>query len=473
MRQLGPKRLHWGHWIIISIVTIVIIVLAVITIWILIRQGFAQVATTLTIISILVAIVIGLPSLMMGFLQWYSSTHSDTSKYRDIQSEPIPPALPSAEPERPHPSGDLPPISNVPYQRNPLFTGRDNILTQLHDTFNASEEGALTRRQAISGLGGVGKTQITVEYAYRYRNDYQVILWARADSPETLISDFVTIASLLNLTEKDVEDQKIVVNAVTRWLNENSGWLLILDNLENLETQKQAFATAGLPMISVDTKKKELIGNFKNAGQAWCQHPEEVNVHDFPFEALARAVPYGIYDVSKKRGSVYVGLSADTPEFAVAAIARWWEEEGRKNYPQAKQLLILADAGGSNGCRPRSFKLHLQEQVSDRYGLTVNVCHYPTGCSKWNPIEHRLFSHIGLNWAGKPLRTLETMLNLLRGTTTTTGLTVRAALLEGTFEKGQTVSEDQMKQLNIEHASTSCRCAFFFLSRASYAEVIF
>lgn len=220
-----------------------------------------------------------------------------------------------------------------------------------------------------------------------------------------------------------------------------------------LETQQQAFATAGLPIISVDTKKKELIGNFKNAGQAWCQHPEEVNVHDFPSEALARAVPYGIYDVSKKLGSVYVGLSADTSEFAVTAIARWWEEEGRKNYPQAKQVLILADAGGSNGCRPRSFKLHLQEQLSDRYGLTVKVCHYPTGCSKWNPIEHRLFSHISLNWAGKPLRTLETMLNFLRGTTTNTGLTVRAALLEGTFETGQSVSEDQMKHLHIEHAA--------------------
>jgi Rhodopirellula transposase DDE domain len=219
-----------------------------------------------------------------------------------------------------------------------------------------------------------------------------------------------------------------------------------------LETQKQAFRTAGLPLISVDTKKKELIGNFKNAGQTWCQHAEEVNVHDFPSDALARAVPYGIYDVSQKRGSVYVGISADTPEFAVTAIARWWEEEGQLNYPQAKQLLILADAGGSNGYRSRSFKLYLQERVSDRYGLTVSVCHYPTGCSKWNPIEHRLFSYISLNWAAKPLRTLETMLNFLRGTTTSTGLTVRATLLEGTFEKGQSVSDDQMKQLNIEHA---------------------
>lgn len=136
-----------------------------------------------------------------------------------------------------------------------------------------------------------------------------------------------------------------------------------------LEKQKDTFGTAGLPIMSVDTKKKELIGNFKNAGQTWCHHPEEVSVHDFPSDALARAVPYGIYDVSRKRGSVYVGISADTPEFAVAAIARWWQEEERLNYPQANQLLILADAGGSNGCRARSFKLYLQERVSDRYGL--------------------------------------------------------------------------------------------------------
>ena len=222
---------------------------------------------------------------------------------------------------------------------------------------------------------------------------------------------------------------------------------------EVLESQKGIFQMAGWPIISVDTKKKELIGNFKNAGQAWCQEAEAVNVHDFPHDALVRAVPYGIYEVNGNRGSVYVGSSADTPEFAVAAIARWWEEEGRRRFPQAKKLLILADAGGSNGCRPRSFKQHLQEQVSDRYGLTVTVCHYPTGCSKWNPIEHRLFSQISLNWAGKPLRSLDTMLNAMRGTVTSTGLRVRAALLDGTYAKGQKVSDAQMQQLNIEHDS--------------------
>jgi Rhodopirellula transposase DDE domain len=222
---------------------------------------------------------------------------------------------------------------------------------------------------------------------------------------------------------------------------------------EHIASQRQVFEGAGWPIISVDTKKKELIGNFKNAGRAWGQEAEAVNVHDFPHDAVLRAVPYGIYDVSHKRGSVYVGTSADTPEFAVMALAHWWEDEGRGRFPQARQVLLLADAGGSNGSRTRSFKLHLQEQFCDRYGLSVTVCHYPTGCSKWNPIEHRLFSQISLNWAGKPLRSLDLMLNYIRGTTTQTGLTVQAAVLDGTFEKGQKVSDDQMQQLNIEHQS--------------------
>jgi len=222
---------------------------------------------------------------------------------------------------------------------------------------------------------------------------------------------------------------------------------------ELLESQRQVFQAAGWPIISVDTKKKELIGNFKNAGRAWGQEAEAVNVHDFPHDALLRAVPYGIYDIGSNRGSVYVGTSADTPEFAVTALTRWWEDEGRQRFPHATQVLILADAGGSNSYRTRSFKLHLQEQLSDRYGLSVTVCHYPTGCSKWNPIEHRLFSQISLNWAGKPLRSLDTMLKYIRGTTTQTGLTVRAACLEGTFEKGQKVSDDQMRHLNIEQQS--------------------
>ena len=216
----------------------------------------------------------------------------------------------------------------------------------------------------------------------------------------------------------------------------------------------------------MDTKKKELIGNFKNAGRAWGQQPAYVNVHDFPQEALGKAVPYGIYDLMHNRGTVYVRSSADTPEFAVAALARWWEEEGRVAYPAAKQLLILADSGGSNGYRPRLWKQQLQEQLSDRYGLTVVVCHYPTGCSKWNPIEHRLFSYISLNWVGCPLRSFETLLNYLRGTTTRTGLTVRATLLEGTYATGQKVPDAQMEQLNIEHGEVCAQWNYPLRPRA-------
>jgi hypothetical protein len=222
---------------------------------------------------------------------------------------------------------------------------------------------------------------------------------------------------------------------------------------QQIEKQVQSFSTTGRPIISVDTKKKELIGDFKNAGQTWCQEPEHVNVHDFPSDALGRAVPYGIYDLQHNRGAVYVGNSADTPQFAVAAIAQWWQHEGQALFPGQQELLILADAGGSNSCRARDWKRQLQTQLCDRWGLTVTVCHYPTGCSKWNPIEHRLFNHISINWAGKPLRDWDVLLACIQGTTTTTGLRVQAFRLEGEYPKGQRVSDDEMAQLNLEHDS--------------------
>jgi hypothetical protein len=215
--------------------------------------------------------------------------------------------------------------------------------------------------------------------------------------------------------------------------------------------QRQAFAAAGRPLISVDTKKKELIGNFRNAGRAWGRTPAAVNVHDFLSEAVGRAVPYGIYDVQHNRGTVVVGTSADTPEFAVDAIARWWDSEGAASFPGAAEILILADAGGSNGYRPRLWKQQLQAQLCDQRGLTVTVCHYPTGCSKWNPIEHRLFGPISLNWAGTPLRTWDTILAYLRGTTTTTDLEVQALLHDKVYEAGRSVTTAAMQALNLEH----------------------
>ena len=223
---------------------------------------------------------------------------------------------------------------------------------------------------------------------------------------------------------------------------------------QHIARQKADFMKAGLPVISVDTKKKELIGNFKNAGRLWCQQPEQVNGHDFLSQGLGRAVPYGIYDLSRNRGYVYVGQSADTPEFAVDAIVQWWQCEGKRTYPQAERLLILADAGGSNGARPRRWKQQLQEQLADRLGLTVTVCHYPTGCSKYNPIEHKLFSFISINWAGKPLRTFETVLNCIRETATATGLKVKAFLSNRTYAKGLRVSDAEMRALNLSRDAT-------------------
>jgi Rhodopirellula transposase DDE domain len=215
--------------------------------------------------------------------------------------------------------------------------------------------------------------------------------------------------------------------------------------------QRARFTAAGLPIISVDTKHKPLVGDFKNAGQVWAREPIAVNVHDYPQDAIGRAVPYGVYDLTTNRGFVCVGTSGDTPAFAVETISTWWQTEGRETYPPSTdQLLVLADAGGSNGCRIRAWKERLQVEICDRLGLTVTVCHYPTGCSKWNPIEHRLFSRISCNWSGMPLRTWETVLAFIRGTTTATGLVVNAIFKSGDYPTGQKVSDAEMAELRIQ-----------------------
>jgi hypothetical protein len=215
----------------------------------------------------------------------------------------------------------------------------------------------------------------------------------------------------------------------------------------------EEFRQAKLPILSVDSKKKELVGNFQNDGRAWSEQAEQVNAHDFPSDALCRAVPYGLYDVLANRGHMVVGTSADTPAFAVDAITRWWVRCGCKRYRDAGELLILADSGGSNGCRPRLWKQRLQE-LADNYGLAVTVCHYPRGASKWNPVEHRLFGPISMNWAGIPLRTPALLLSLLRGTRTSTGLTVTAEWLGRTYRCGSVVTDAEMADWNIEHHNT-------------------
>lgn len=216
---------------------------------------------------------------------------------------------------------------------------------------------------------------------------------------------------------------------------------------------KRLFLQAGYPVISVDAKKKEEIGNFKNPGRAWRQQFQWVDVHDFPQDAIAKASPYGIYDIAHNLGYVYVNLSADTPEFAVDAIVRWWQRRDRPLFSREDKLLILCDAGGSNGYRANNWKRQLQIELVDRFQIEVMVCHYPTGASKWNPIEHRLFSFITTNWAAQPLRSVPILLASIRGTTTETGLKVKAAVLKKKYRKHVKVSKQEMATLNITHRS--------------------
>ena len=222
------------------------------------------------------------------------------------------------------------------------------------------------------------------------------------------------------------------------------------EQFEYMRTQRRAFFGAGLPVISVDTKKKELIGTFQSQGRAWCRKPTEVDGYDFASQAECVATPFGVYDMGRNTGYVVVGTSHNTPEFAATTIARWWKEEGRLTHPTADQLLIFADGGGGNGSRSRAWKLNLQEKLCDPFRLTVTVCHYPPGCSKWNPIEYRLFSQISMNWEGKPLTSLSVMLAYIRGTTTTKGLTVTAYLDEGIYRKGQKVTREDMTKVNVK-----------------------
>ncbi|MEA3300977.1 MAG: ISAzo13 family transposase [Pseudomonadota bacterium] len=210
------------------------------------------------------------------------------------------------------------------------------------------------------------------------------------------------------------------------------------------------FRRRGAPVLSVDTKKKERVGNFKNTGRTWRPRgaPSEVNIYDYPHLGEGPAIPYGTYDVGRNQGFVNVGVSHDTAEFAVESLRRWWRLIGRRHYPATSAVLLCADGGGSNGFRNRAWKYHLQ-QLADHLGWMVTVCHYPPGTSKWNKIEHRLFSFISLNWRGRPLVSYETVINLIGATRTSGGLRVKAALDVGSYDLGVKIPDAEMDRLDL------------------------
>lgn len=229
----------------------------------------------------------------------------------------------------------------------------------------------------------------------------------------------------------------------------------------NIERLRNRFKKQGLPTISVDGKKKELIGNFKNDGTRYRRLKDLVNDHDFIIYALGKVFPFGLFDTNRYEGYVYVGQSnwipetkcfssSETPMFAADNISRWWRDYGIKRYPNANEILILADGGGSNSSRSRIWKMRLQELLCEQYGLKITVCHYPPGSSKWNPIEHRLFSEITKNWSGVPLVSFETPINYIRTTTTKTGLKVYSRLVKKTYHTGESVSNEIFNNLKLE-----------------------
>src|SRR5216683_8187346 len=222
----------------------------------------------------------------------------------------------------------------------------------------------------------------------------------------------------------------------------------------SINDQTRAFQQRGQPVISVDAKKKELVGDFKNGGREWqpAGHPEQVRVHDFLDKQLGKAIPYGVYDVAANQGWVSVGIDHDTAAFAVATVQRWWEQMGRLTYPSATELLITADSGGSNSSHIRLWKTELQ-RLADETGLRISVCHFPPGTSKWNTIEHRLFCHITQNWRGRPLVSLAVIVNLIGHTTTRTGLTVRADLDTGAYPTGVKISDAELAAVQLQPAT--------------------
>ncbi len=221
----------------------------------------------------------------------------------------------------------------------------------------------------------------------------------------------------------------------------------------HINEQVVTFHRQRQPVISVDTKKKELVGDFRNVGREWQPKglPENVRVHDFLDKKLGKAIPYGVYDLASNEGWVSVGITSDTARFAVASIRRWWKEMGTMRFPRARKLMITADGGGSNSSRNRLWKVALQD-LADDLGIPLHVCHFPPGTSKWNKIEHRMFCFITKNWRGRPLTSHQTIVELISNTTTDTGLVVRAAIDENEYETGIKISDEELSQVKLKRS---------------------
>ena len=231
-----------------------------------------------------------------------------------------------------------------------------------------------------------------------------------------------------------------------------------------INEEVKIFEKKNMPVISVDTKKKELVGNFKNNGRKWRKKgkAEIVNVYDFEYLSKGKAIPYGIYEVLKNNGFVNVGISHDTSEFAVESIRQWWKNIGKKNYPNANELLICADGGGSNASRSRLWKFYLQK-FANKTGLKITVCHFPPGTSKWNKIEHKMFSFISMNWKEKPLRNYKIIINFIEGTTTKKGLKIKAKMDKKLYELGKKISEKEFDKINIKEHEINPRWNYTLL----------
>lgn len=259
--------------------------------------------------------------------------------------------------------------------------------------------------------------------------------------PNTLCTILKSMGYSLKINYKKIECNKILTPQERHARNQQFLYI---------EKQRNNFQKRKYGIISIDSKKKEYIGNFINKGSCWLKVSKEVFAYDYPSWATGVGIPYGIYDISHNQGTVNIGTSYNTGEFAVNSIKRWWETIGYKYYGREKKLLILADSGGSNGCRLKYWKFGLQYEICNKYGISISVSHYPTGTSKYNPIEHLLFSQISNNWKGEPLKNYETMLKFISTTTTNKGLTVSAYLDNNEYEKGIKIKDKQMKELNIE-----------------------